>query len=98
MRFEEQLQKLNIECRIDESLSGHTTFRVGGPARYFVLPENEQALIALLRLIDAEGMRFFVLGRGSNLLVSDEGFDGVVISTVRMQDVALEADGAVRAA
>ena len=97
MHFVEQVQKLNIECHVDEPLSRHTTFHIGGPARYFAVPEDEGAFVALLRLIGGSGLRFFVLGRGSNLLVSDDGFDGVVISTARMQSVRIADDGTVHA-
>lgn len=63
----------------EEEMKKHTTFRVGGPARYFVSPAGEEALAAVLRLCRKEGMPYYILGNGSNLLVSDLGYDGVVI-------------------
>ena len=66
--------------QIDEEMKKHTTFRVGGPASYYVSPGNEEELAAVIKLCRQEGVEYFILGNGSNLLVSDSGFDGVVIS------------------
>lgn len=60
-------------------LAGHTTMRVGGPARSFVVAETEAHLIDAVRSADAAGEPVLVLGGGSNMLVADEGFDGTVI-------------------
>lgn len=72
-------------CRIrvlqNEPMSAHTTFRIGGPADYFVSPETRGDFLTLMRLLHKEDVRPFVLGNGSNLLVSDEGICGVVVST-----------------
>ncbi len=65
----------------DEPMSRHTTFRVGGPARFFAMPEDATALCALLDYAQREGIRYAVIGKGSNLLVDDGGFDGLVIRT-----------------
>lgn len=63
----------------DEMMSGHTTFRVGGPASYFVSPDGDEALKNVLLLCQEEQMPYYILGNGSNLLVSDRGYDGVMI-------------------
>ena len=60
-------------------LKDHTTFRVGGPASLFVEVDNIESLKALMAYIYEEEVPYFILGNGSNLLVSDRGFDGVVI-------------------
>jgi UDP-N-acetylmuramate dehydrogenase len=67
--------------RIEEQvpLAGYTTLGVGGPARWLVQVEDEAELLAAVRFARERGVPFFVLGGGSNLLVSDEGFPGVVI-------------------
>ncbi len=57
----------------------HTSFRVGGPATCFVTPEMKRNLLQSLRLV-SKNETYFILGNGSNLLVGDQGFDGVVIS------------------
>ena len=64
-----------------EPLSKHTTLRVGGPARVFVQPANKECFVEVMRLIRELGLDFKVLGKGSNLLVSDDVFEGVVIQT-----------------
>ena len=66
--------------RLQEPMSAHTTFRIGGTADYFVEPGNESVLKELLLLCRETETPFFILGNGSNLLVSDEGYRGVMIS------------------
>ncbi|HEX7618299.1 MAG TPA: UDP-N-acetylmuramate dehydrogenase [Verrucomicrobiae bacterium] len=72
--------------RRDEPLAKHTTLRVGGPADVCVEPASEADLAAVVRFCGARGVPFFVIGRGSNLLVRDGGYRGVVI---RLSHVAL---------
>lgn len=62
-----------------EPLSSHSTYRVGGPARLFLEVESEDELSLVLTHIAAEQYPYLLLGMGSNVLISDEGFDGVVI-------------------
>ena len=64
----------------NESMKAHTSFRTGGCARLFAQPETEAQLSALLRYCSERGQTPFILGNGSNLLVSDDGIDGLVIS------------------
>lgn len=64
----------------DEPMKMHTTFRIGGPADYFVEPGSESVLKELLLLCRETETPFFILGNGSNLLVSDEGYRGVMLS------------------
>lgn len=66
--------------RRDEPLAKRTTLRVGGPADVFVEPASEEDLASLLKFCGEHKVKFFVLGRGSNLLVRDAGFRGIVIS------------------
>ena len=68
MLFEEQVP-----------LAPLTTFRIGGPARYFCRVASEDALVEAVRLAQVRGLPLFVLGGGSNILVSDAGFGGVVV-------------------
>ncbi len=71
------LREDQIICR--EPMRNHTTFRVGGEADLFLVPENEKEAAALLRLISDSREPHFVLGNGSNLLVSDSGYRGTII-------------------
>ncbi|SFC64816.1 UDP-N-acetylmuramate dehydrogenase [Butyrivibrio sp. YAB3001] len=85
------------ELHINEKMSRHTTFKTGGPVSLFLRPENVNQLkdaVALLRRAEVE---FFVLGNGSNLLVSDKGYDGAVISLGNLTDIHLEDDKTIYA-
>jgi UDP-N-acetylenolpyruvoylglucosamine reductase len=65
--------------RRDELLAKHTTLRVGGPADVYVEPSSEADLTNVVKFCGERNLPFFILGRGSNLLVRDGGFRGVVI-------------------
>ena len=81
--FESKLrQRLSPESviRHDEILARHTTLRVGGPADLYLEPASESDLQTALRFCSDNNLQIFVLGRGSNLLVKDRGFRGVVFS------------------
>ena len=79
--------------RRDEPLAKHTTLRVGGPADVYVEPDSEQDLAAVLAGCQERGLRFFVLGRGSNLLVKDSGFRGVVVHLANAHFSRIEVAG-----
>ncbi len=79
-----ELSPEDFEVLIDYPLAKLTTFRIGGPAAALVLPESEDALCRLLSLLDREGVARTVLGNGSNILASDEGYAGVVILTRKL--------------
>lgn len=79
--------------RLQESMAGHTTFRIGGPADCFVQMENEGQLGKLRRYLDLAGVPFFVVGNGSNLLVSDAGYRGVILQIgQKMSNIAVRGD------
>lgn len=63
-----------------ELMSAHTSFKIGGPCDYFVTPRNNNQIQELVKYCKNTDTPFFILGNGSNLLVSDEGFHGIVIS------------------
>ncbi len=71
---------LGCECRRDEPMRLHTSFRIGGPADLFLIPESAADLSRLLPAVHALDVPLHVIGRGSNLLVRDEGIRGVVIA------------------
>lgn len=75
-----------------ETLARHTTLRVGGPARSFVVAETETELVEAVRGADAAGTPVLLLGGGSNMLVADTGFDGVVIK-VATRGIGVEESG-----
>lgn len=63
----------------DEPMQKHTTFRVGGPADYFVMPETIEQVQKVVTLCKEEEIPYYIVGNGSNLLVSDKGYRGVII-------------------
>ena len=63
----------------DEPLSGHTSFRIGGPADAFVMPRDEDQLEKVIDYCDRNEIPRFLLGNGTNILVADEGYRGTVI-------------------
>lgn len=68
---------------VNEPMAGHTTFRIGGPADYFIEAADAEEIRWAIAVCREEGLPWFVLGRGSNLLVGDRGFRGVVLSVYR---------------
>ena len=76
----------------NELMSRHTTFRTGGPASSFIRPSCLQELISVVKLLKNAEVEYFVLGNGSNLLVSDSGYDGVVISLGKFSNISLEGE------
>lgn len=76
LRFEDSFDG---EIRLDEPLSKHTSYRIGGPARAYILVNSPAALSAALTACKADECPWVVVGKGSNLLVSDAGFKGAVI-------------------
>ena len=63
----------------NEPLARYTTYRLGGPARFFVMPADAEDVVKAIRLAGERGLPWMVLGLGSNVLVKDSGFRGVVI-------------------
>ena len=72
-------------CFLDEPLARHTTWGVGGPAKIFVLPKALDQLVDVVAFCEEEQMKFKILGAGSNMLFSDNGYDGIVICTKAME-------------
>lgn len=83
------LEALLVDDKFDgdvypnEPLSRHTTYRIGGPARFYVQVGSVRALTGLVETCEQTDVPWVVVGRGSNLLVSDAGFPGVVVSLGR---------------
>lgn len=88
-RHTSPLQALLVDEKFDgdiypnEPMARHTTYRIGGPARFYVRVNSLGSLTQLLQVCEREGVAWAMVGRGSNLLVSDEGFPGVVVSLGR---------------
>ena len=77
----------------DEPMSRHTTFRVGGPADFFVTPKAKEEVRDVIRICKEAGMPYYIIGNGSNLLVSDAGYRGVIVQIYKeMNEVKVEGD------
>ena len=80
----------------DESMKKHTTFRIGGTADYFVTPESIPAIAELIAFCKEENIPYYVMGNGSNLLVSDTGYRGVIIQIYdKLNQIEWKEDKAV---
>lgn len=79
-----------IEIRLNEPMSRHTTFRIGGSAALYLVPQTMDALVEVCRMVKETGARSYILGNGSNLLVDDNGFDGVIISMSALTSIHTE--------
>ncbi len=80
MDFAERFRdRFGAQFKENESLAKHLNIRIGGPARWFVEARSTQELIDAVNIAQELSMKYFVLGGGSNTLVADEGFDGLVI-------------------
>ena len=88
----EEIRKLNIEVSRGEPMSRHTSFRIGGPADLFARPKSAAEMAALIKLATEWQMPYFVIGRGSNLLVGDGGIKKLVIATEGMSYVHVEGE------
>lgn len=74
----------------NERMSRHTTFQIGGPAKLFIRPHKEDALAAIVALCHKQKIPLLPLGKGSNLLISDAGYAGVVLSLEEFKAIWLE--------
>ena len=75
---------------VNPSLSKYTTYKVGGNARLLVYPKNVDKLVTLIQIIERENIKFFVLGNGSNVLFSDDFYDGIIIKLDRFDELEFE--------
>lgn len=91
--LKKQLEQFG-QVKTNEPLSKHTTFKIGGPAEWLVIVDDTDKLVALLKWLDGEGVPRFILGGGSNMLASDDGFKGVVIK-IKTQKTEVLPDGIV---
>ena len=78
---------------LDEPMKQHTTFRVGGNADYFVIPQSAEEVKNIVALCKEADMPYYILGNGSNLLVGDKGYRGVIIQIYKeMNNIRIDGD------
>lgn len=86
------LESENIEYRQNEPMRAHTTFKIGGEADIFIIPASPAALISAVKKCTKLEIPYFILGNGSNLLVSDGGIEGAVISLAGINGISAEGE------
>lgn len=88
--------KLLIENKIEyvkgELMSKHTSFKIGGKADIYASPKSLEELVSLLKIGKTANIPVSLVGNGSNLLVSDEGIEGLVVNTLKMKKIALVSE------
>jgi len=90
-KIAEMLKKVvsDEDIYINEPMSRHTSFRIGGPADVLVIPQSVDELIKVMGLIKAENIPYFILGNGTNIIVSDKGIRGVVIKLTAIRKISV---------
>lgn len=92
------LQRLEsyADIKLNEPMKFHTTYRIGGKVDYFIYPKSDVALMRIVNILNEEEIPYFVLGRGSNVLFSDEDFHGAIINLDKnLNDCYFEPNGIV---
>ncbi|MFC5450181.1 UDP-N-acetylmuramate dehydrogenase [Paenibacillus aestuarii] len=94
------LQAANIgDIRTNERLAPYTTWKIGGPADILIIPHTKEQVVAVIQMLHERGVPWTIIGRGSNLLISDKGIRGVVIKlgsaleTLRFEGATVYAGG-----
>jgi len=92
----------NIDYILKESFKGklienypmkeYTSFKCGGNARYLIYPENIEELKKIIKISKKYNLEFLVLGKGTNVLVSDKGFNGIIISTLKLNRIDFDGE------
>ncbi|MDL2310733.1 UDP-N-acetylmuramate dehydrogenase [Peptostreptococcaceae bacterium OttesenSCG-928-C18] len=81
------------EIRVNELMKNHTTFKIGGPCDVMIEPENYEQIINALRIIKENKLEYYIIGNGSNLLVTDKGLRKVVIKIhKKLSDIRIEGE------
>ncbi len=81
------------QIKLEEPMKNHTTFRIGGPAKVFVTPRTSEEVRAIVTVCRKGKIPYYIVGNGSNLLVSDQGYEGVIIQIYReMNEIRVEGD------
>ncbi len=87
-----ELLRLTPHVLSGELLSRHTTFKIGGPCDYLVLPQSVEEVKQIANFAKEKGVRLTILGNGSNVLVADDGIDGIVLKTTELKSIIVEGN------
>ncbi len=91
-RVKEHLEAGKIEYTENTPLAPYTSFRIGGPGRLLVFPKNVEEAVEVLDILRGEGIPTVVLGNGTNVLVSDDGFDGAAVILSDMRSYSIDGN------
>lgn len=80
------------DIKIDEKLNQYVNFKVGGPADILLTPKNKDQILKTVNICNENNIPFYVIGNGSNLLVKDGGFRGVVISLTKVNNITVDGE------
>jgi len=91
INVKERVKKINISGRLleQEPMKSHTTFGIGGPADWYYIPDSFSDLRKMLQLLSEAEIPYSVIGRGSNVLVSDKGFRGCILDMKNFSDYSI---------
>ncbi len=82
-----QMEK--IKAKKNEPMDRHTTLRIGGPADFFLKPQNLESTVSVIKMLNKAEIPYYIIGSGSNLLVSDRGVRGAIISLLDLENVKI---------
>ena len=96
--FIQEIKKMAGSAAVlqNERMEKHTTFRIGGPADLFVRPEHTEQIVQILHLCREAEVPYYILGNGSNLLVSDAGYRGVILQLDQNYQECIQKDNSFR--
>lgn len=78
------------DIKYNEPMRNHTSFKVGGPCKVLVTPESFNEVTNVLKLCKKYNEKYFIMGNGTNLVVKDGGFDGIIIKLTKLKNIAVE--------
>ncbi|MCM8804458.1 MAG: UDP-N-acetylmuramate dehydrogenase [Candidatus Omnitrophica bacterium] len=86
------LKEFGKDILKDFPMAQYTSFKCGGKAKYLIFPRNIEEVIKIFEIIENFNEDFLILGKGTNVLISDDGFNGIVISTLKMKNFILKGE------
>jgi UDP-N-acetylmuramate dehydrogenase len=91
MNLDNLKDQFNCDVLINEKMSGHTSYGIGGPVLAYIRPNDKSELIKIIKLMNKNSHKVYYLGSGSNLLVNDKNINAFVITTARaIKDIKIE--------
>ncbi|MDR2589657.1 MAG: UDP-N-acetylmuramate dehydrogenase [Oscillospiraceae bacterium] len=82
----------NVEIKLDEPMSLHTSFKIGGNVNAMFLPKDNASFVELLSMLNVHEITPFIMGNGTNLLVQDNSLDILVINTINVKNIDIAGD------